>query len=402
MQVLQSFSHRNSRDHINVHQTPGAETPGEDSSPIIVHHFKNQYRHLSGEELDDRIGESDAACCLDKITIHTISLDSENDCFHTPPESPSLPMHSGRILKRSCGEEGIWFGNLTCNLWMWQVIMTFHWSSSSQPAITDGPEYLLLCLTNRKRAALHRLLCRDSCCLRGMTTLTCAEEDVQESGKLSCGPVTTRSKEFSIEQRTCLIHVSIPCLFHLLLLTELFVHSSSRPTQSSSLCGMFGSMIHQVDQLKNFFKMHGLTDEEVINFAGVEHKLESLPSIQHTAAHFSSFKVNESLALLYVYAQSFRLHVSWLKTAKENASLPSQAVEGTSTHLLHLSNMIKTSLHQISEEVPQLTPPSFPAISATFDVLRFSVEISERLQVFCNWSKRMLRHFQRQSRCPKH
>ncbi|XP_075324971.1 excitatory amino acid transporter 3-like [Odontesthes bonariensis] len=102
--------------------------------------------HLSGEELDDqgvetaRIRESDAACCLDQINIHTISLDSENDCFYTPPESASLPMHSGR---------------------MWQVIMTFHWSSSSQPAITDGPEYLLLCLlTNRKRAALHRLLCR--------------------------------------------------------------------------------------------------------------------------------------------------------------------------------------------------------------------------------------------------
>ncbi|KAM4552558.1 excitatory amino acid transporter 3-like [Odontesthes bonariensis] len=58
--------------------------------------------HLSGEELDDqgvetaRIRESDAACCLDQINIHTISLDSENDCFYTPPESPSLPMHSGR------------------------------------------------------------------------------------------------------------------------------------------------------------------------------------------------------------------------------------------------------------------------------------------------------------------
>ncbi|KAM4577089.1 excitatory amino acid transporter 3-like [Odontesthes bonariensis] len=58
--------------------------------------------HLSGEELDDqgvetaRIRESDAACCLDQINIHTISLDSENDCFYTPPESASLPMHSGR------------------------------------------------------------------------------------------------------------------------------------------------------------------------------------------------------------------------------------------------------------------------------------------------------------------
>ncbi|KAM4547638.1 excitatory amino acid transporter 3-like [Odontesthes bonariensis] len=58
--------------------------------------------HLSGEELDDqgvetaRIRESDAARCLDQINIHTISLDSENDCFYTPPESVSQPMHSGR------------------------------------------------------------------------------------------------------------------------------------------------------------------------------------------------------------------------------------------------------------------------------------------------------------------
>ncbi|XP_072227233.1 uncharacterized protein [Leuresthes tenuis] len=260
--------------------------------------------------------------------------------------------------------------------------MTSRWSSSSQRAITDGPEDLLLCLlTNRIRAVLRRLQrLRDSCCFRRMTALTCAEEDVQE-----------------------VIHEPIPCLFHLLLLTELFVHSSSHHTHDISLCGKFGSMIHQVDRLYNLSKkMHDLSDEEVLNFAGVEHKLESLPSIQHTAAHFQSLEVNESLAQLYVYAQSFRLHVSWLKTVKENASLPSQAVEESSSHLQHLSNLIKTSLQQISKEVPQSTPPSFPVISTAFDALRFSVEISERLQVFCNWSKRILRQLKRLSHCPRH
>lgn len=62
-------------------------------------------------------------------------------------------------------------------------------------------------------------------------------------------------------------------------------------------------------------------------------------------------QVNKSLSQLYVYTQSFRLHVDWLKTAKENVSLPSQSAEGTSTHLLQLSNLLNASLHQVRRPV---------------------------------------------------
>lgn len=60
-------------------------------------------------------------------------------------------------------------------------------------------------------------------------------------------------------------------------------------------------------------------------------------------------QVNKSFSQLYVYTQSFRLHVDWLKTAKENVSLPSQSAEGTSTHLLQLSNLLNASLHQVGQ-----------------------------------------------------
>uniref|UniRef100_A0A3Q3BB82 Uncharacterized LOC108242630 n=2 Tax=Kryptolebias marmoratus TaxID=37003 RepID=A0A3Q3BB82_KRYMA len=184
---------------------------------------------------------------------------------------------------------------------------------------------------------------------------------------------------------------------------ELFVHSASLPTHSPSLCGMFGPMTHHLERLLNSSKkIHDLTNEELVNFAAVEDKLESLPDIQHTAAHFKTLKVNESFLQLYVDTESFRLHVDWLKAAKENFSLPFVADESASSHLLHLSGLIKRSLHQINEEVPQLTAPSLPVIINSFNALTFSIEISERLQVFCICSKRILRHFHRLSRCPKH
>uniref|UniRef100_A0A3Q3Q838 Interleukin 11a n=1 Tax=Monopterus albus TaxID=43700 RepID=A0A3Q3Q838_MONAL len=199
-----------------------------------------------------------------------------------------------------------------------------------------------------------------------------------------------------------LIHDSAPCL-HLLLLAELFVHSSSRTSHTSSLCSMLKLMMAQVDRLKNLSKsFHDLSDVELLNFADMEHRLHSLPHIHHTATHLSSLKVNESLSQLYVHAQAFKLHVDWLKTAKENVSLSSHSAEGAGTHLLQLSNLLNSSLHQMSEEAPLSPPPSLPVTSTAFDVLRFSVEISERLQVFCDWSKRVLRQLQRLSHCPRH
>ncbi|XP_028453977.1 uncharacterized protein LOC114568549 [Perca flavescens] len=199
------------------------------------------------------------------------------------------------------------------------------------------------------------------------------------------------------------IYDSTPCLLHLILLAELFTHASSRPAHSPDLCGMFRSMIHQVDRLTILSKeLHNLTDEELVNFEGVENRLDGLPHMQHTAAHFNSLKVNESLSKLFVYTQSFRLHVDWLKTAKESVSLSSQSAERVSSHLLQLSNLLNASLLLISEEVPQSPSASLPVVSTAFDVLRFSVEISEHLEVFCNWSKRVLVHLQRLSRCPRH
>lgn len=56
---------------------------------------------------------------------------------------------------------------------------------------------------------------------------------------------------------------------------------------------------------------------------------------------------------------------------------------------------------QINEEAPQTMAPSLPVVSNSFDALFFSVEISEKLQVFCISSKRILRHFHRKSRCPR-
>ncbi|XP_026203822.1 uncharacterized protein il11b [Anabas testudineus] len=194
---------------------------------------------------------------------------------------------------------------------------------------------------------------------------------------------------------------STPGLLHLLLLAELFVTSSSRPTHSPSLYGMFGSMIAQVEKLISICKkLHGLSDEELLQFVSVDHRLHGLPRLQHTAGHLSSLKVNESLSQLYSDTQSFKLHMDWLKTAKENVSLPFKSAEDASTHLLRLSNLLNASLNQISEQVPQSLPPSLPVVSTAFDALRFSTEIADRLQIFCNWSKRVLRCLQRN--CHRH
>ncbi|KAF6719009.1 hypothetical protein FQA47_003078 [Oryzias melastigma] len=194
-----------------------------------------------------------------------------------------------------------------------------------------------------------------------------------------------------------MIHESALCLLRLLLLVELFARSSAHPGQNFSLCGVFGPMIHQVDKLINSSKrLHGLTEDDLKHFEGMDHKLESLPHIRHTAVQFSSLKVNESLSLLYGYTESFKLHVGWLKTVRENFSLPFQSDEGAINHLSHLSNLINTSLHQIKEDVPLLPSPSpFPDVPTAFDATRLSVEISEQLKVFCRWSKRVLLLFRR-------
>ncbi|XP_008420938.1 uncharacterized protein LOC103472861 isoform X1 [Poecilia reticulata] len=187
-------------------------------------------------------------------------------------------------------------------------------------------------------------------------------------------------------------------LFHLLLLTELLVRSSSLPIRSSSHCGFFGSMIHQVESLMNLSRrIHQLRTEELEHFEDAKITLDSLPDLYHTAGHLRSLKVNESLTQMYGYTQSFKLHIDWLKVAKENVSLPFQTEEGASSHLLQLSNLIEKCLHPQNKEALPSMAPNLPVVSNAFDALVYSVEISDRLKVFCGWSKRVLRFFQKHS-----
>ncbi|XP_029985524.1 uncharacterized protein LOC115415986 [Sphaeramia orbicularis] len=209
-------------------------------------------------------------------------------------------------------------------------------------------------------------------------------------------------KQVGLTLETTIIHNHTPRLLHLLLLAELFVQSSSRPTHNVSMCGMLGSMIPQLDTLLNLSKkLHGLTDDELTFVAAAENKLDNLPNIQHTAAAFSSSKMNQTLSQLYEFAQSFQFHLNWLKIARDNVSLPCQPAEGASAQMLQLSDVLKASLLQISLDVPHTPLPSFPVVSTAFEALQFSVEISEHLQVFCHWAKRSIRHLQRQQRCPR-
>ncbi|XP_043993756.1 uncharacterized protein il11b [Gambusia affinis] len=187
-------------------------------------------------------------------------------------------------------------------------------------------------------------------------------------------------------------------LFHLLLLTELLAQSSSLPIHGSSHCGFFGSMIHHVESLMNLSrKLHQLRTEELEHFEDTKFSLDSLPELYHTAGHLRTLKVNESLTQMYRYTQSFKLHIDWLKDAKENVSLPFQTEEGASSHLLQLSNLIEKCLHPLNKEDLLSMAPNLPVVSNAFNALEYSVEISERLKVFCVWSKRILRYFQKHS-----
>ncbi|KAF7646395.1 hypothetical protein LDENG_00188470 [Lucifuga dentata] len=197
-----------------------------------------------------------------------------------------------------------------------------------------------------------------------------------------------------------LIPDSSPCLFLLLLLVQLFVYSASRPAHNHSLCSTFSPMINHLDSLSKLSKtLHGLTDHELITMATATNRLDALPNIQHSAAHFNSAQLNASLSELYVDTQAFRLHVDWLKTARKNVSLSSHPAELRSTHLHHLSKLLNNFLHQIHEEIPQPPSPSLPFASTTFDVLQYSIEISEKLKVFCFWSKRVLNHLKKLPPC---
>ena len=62
-------------------------------------------------------------------------------------------------------------------------------------------------------------------------------------------------------------------------------------------------------------------------------------------------QVNKSISDLYVYTQSLKLHVDWLKKAQEKVSLSYKSAEATSHNLLQLSNHLKGSLHQVRKKI---------------------------------------------------
>ncbi|KAM8883092.1 uncharacterized protein ACB058_018889 isoform 1-T1 [Synchiropus picturatus] len=192
-------------------------------------------------------------------------------------------------------------------------------------------------------------------------------------------------------------------LLLLLLLAERMVHCSPLPVSPcASLSTIFNSSVKQLDTLVHMSReLHGLTKEELLDLISEEHHLGSLPVIQHNAAHFQTMKMNESLAQMFVQAHSFRLHVDWLKTVQENYSLPTEAAEGARGPLVQLSRLLTAALQQLKVDPPVTTVPSFPNASTAFDALTFSIEVSERLKVFCRFSKHVLRYFQRTSRCPR-
>ncbi|XP_057714738.1 uncharacterized protein il11b, partial [Corythoichthys intestinalis] len=133
----------------------------------------------------------------------------------------------------------------------------------------------------------------------------------------------------------------------------------------------------------------------------LEARLQSIPVIQMTAADFDSLKANESLSQLYTHTLALKVHVDWLKVATENVSLPSEAARDASVRLLRLANLVSMSLTQMNTVVPSPPPPPvLPVVYSAFDDLRYSVEISRCLDVFCHWAKRLMRYIRRMASCP--
>ncbi|XP_056154825.1 uncharacterized protein il11b [Lampris incognitus] len=195
---------------------------------------------------------------------------------------------------------------------------------------------------------------------------------------------------------------SAPIFFHLLLLLQLFVHSASLPTHHCPNCARFESMIRHMGRLQQLSRtLHGLTESELNIFKLSDYKLDHLPKMDHAAAHLYSVKPAEALSQLYLDVRAFELHTEWLKTAREKFSLEyaPNTLEGASIYLQHVSGLLSTALKQNNVEILQPPTPSFPPASTSFDVVRFSIEVSEQLRSFCDWSKRVLHHLKSQCRC---
>ncbi|XP_049607830.1 interleukin-11-like isoform X3 [Syngnathus scovelli] len=196
---------------------------------------------------------------------------------------------------------------------------------------------------------------------------------------------------------------SASCMLRLLLLVELLGPARCGPAHHNAiLCNVLKSAVNQMDVIRKTARRLQPYDEEAAELDGfLDTRLQSLPVIATTAAHLRTWKANESLLRLHANALAFRAHAEWLKAAAENVSLPSEAAGVSAVHLLRLANLVRTALIQMEVALP-LPPlrPSLPAVLTAFEALRYSAEMSRRLDVFCGFSKRLVRHLRRVAACP--
>ncbi|XP_077415866.1 uncharacterized protein LOC144044975 isoform X2 [Vanacampus margaritifer] len=181
---------------------------------------------------------------------------------------------------------------------------------------------------------------------------------------------------------------------------ELLRPSRCRHTHNGVLCKVLKSAVDQMDDIRKTLELLQLERDNELVEDLLEVRLQSLPVISTTASHFRTCKANVYLPQLYVHTLAFRVHVEWLQAAAQSVNLPSEAAGAARLHLLQLAGLVRTALIQIDAVVPPPPPrPSLPAVSSAFDVLRYSVELSRSLKVFCDWSQRLVRHLHTAASC---
>ncbi|CAL8292728.1 unnamed protein product [Merluccius merluccius] len=170
-------------------------------------------------------------------------------------------------------------------------------------------------------------------------------------------------------------------------------------------------MSSNVAQLKVLSKelLH-LMEEELGSVEMDAYRLEHLPAMEHSLLHLQALTLNESLSELYVDLSLFKLHVDWLAGAREAVGLPALLTHGaagpehhhnrTSRHLEEITEMTRGALQLLQQEVPPPPSRSLPDVRYTFNVLHYTVEVALRLEVYCDWSRRVLRRARLLSRCP--
>ncbi|KAJ3608918.1 hypothetical protein NHX12_023446 [Muraenolepis orangiensis] len=176
-------------------------------------------------------------------------------------------------------------------------------------------------------------------------------------------------------------------------------------------CQRFRTMSFKVEQLQALARQLLSLMENELGLVEIDHyRLEHLPAMEQTIHHLHSLTLNESLSALYLDLSLFKLHMDWLDSAREAVGLPTLPVEGateqpqhlhnhTSSRLKELAEMTSDALQLLQQEVPPPPSPSLPDVAHTFNVFHYSVEVAQRLKLYCDWSKRVLRQVMLLSGC---